>query len=71
VEQRTIGKVEQQQPTIFSVLREWQKYVVESSYNIAIIGNSFNQQKEQCRQISRLDSHVQFGVGIHFTRCQS
>jgi hypothetical protein len=45
VEQRTIGKVEQQQPTIFSVLREWQKYVVESSYNIAIIGNSFNQQK--------------------------
>jgi hypothetical protein len=27
VDQRTIGKVELQQPTIFSVLQEWQSYV--------------------------------------------
>jgi hypothetical protein len=31
VDQRTIGKVEQQQPTIFFVLREWQSSVAESS----------------------------------------
>jgi len=42
VDHRTIGKVEQQQPTIFSMLREWQSSVAESSYNIARIGNSFN-----------------------------
>jgi hypothetical protein len=62
-----IGKVEEQQPTIFSVLREWQSSIVESSYNTTRAGSSFNQQREQCCQISRSDSHVQFGVG----RCQS
>jgi hypothetical protein len=27
VNQRTIGKVKEQQPTIFSMLREWQSFV--------------------------------------------
>jgi hypothetical protein len=71
VDQRTIGKVDEQQPIIFFMLQEWQSFIVESSCNIARAGSSFNQQREQCRQISRLDSHVQFGVGIHFIRCQS
>ncbi len=71
VDQKTINKVKEQQPIIFSVLREWQSSVAKSSYNTARAGSFFNQQREQCRQISRLDSHVQFGVGIHFTRCQS
>ncbi len=66
-----IGKVEQQQPTVFSVLREWQNYVIESSCNTVRAGSSFNQQREKCRQISRSDLHVQFNVGIHFARCQS
>jgi len=70
VDQRTIGKVKQP-PTIFYVLREWQSSIVESSYNTARAGSSFNQQREQCHQISRSDSHVQLGVGIHFARCQS
>jgi hypothetical protein len=35
------------------------------------VRSSFNQQREQCHQISRLNLHVQFGVGIHFVRCQS
>ncbi len=71
VDQRTVNKVEQQEPTIFFVLRKWQSFVTESSCNTARAGSSFNQQREQCRQISRLDSHVQFGVGIHFAQCQS
>ncbi len=71
VDQRTISKVNEQQPTIFSVLREWQSSIAESSYNTVRAGSSFNQQREQCRQISKSDSHVQFGVGIHFARCQS
>ncbi len=66
-----IGKVEQQQPIIFSVLQEWQSSVAESSYNTARAKSSFNQQREKCRQISRSDLHVQFDVGIHFVRCQS
>jgi hypothetical protein len=66
-----IGKVEEEPPTVFSVLREWQSFVAESSCNTARAGSSFNQQRKQCRQISRLDSHVQFSVGIHFARCQS
>jgi hypothetical protein len=41
-----IGKVEQQQPTIFFVLREWQSSVAESSCNTAKAGSSFNQQRE-------------------------
>ncbi len=69
VDQRTIGNVDKQQPTIFSVLREWQSSIAESSCNTARAGSSFNRQKEQCRQILRSDSHVQFGVGIHFARC--
>jgi hypothetical protein len=28
-------------------------------------------KKEKCHQISKSNSHVQFGVGIHFSRCQS
>jgi hypothetical protein len=71
VDQRTIDKVDKQQPTIFFVLREWQSSVIESSCNIARVGSSLNQQREQCCQISRSDSHVQFGVGIHFAQCQS
>jgi hypothetical protein len=71
VDQRTISKVDEQQPTIFSVLREWQRFVAKSSCNTVRAGSSFNQQREQCCQISRSDSHVQFGVGIHFARCQS
>ncbi len=71
VAQRTINKVEQQEPTIFSVLRKWQSSVTESSCNTAKAGSSFNQQREQCRQILKSDSHVQFGVGIHFAWCQS
>ncbi len=67
VDQRTIGKVEQP-PTIFFVL---QSSVAESSCNTARAGSSFNQQREQCHQISRSDSHVQFGVGIHYAWCQS
>jgi hypothetical protein len=45
VDHRTIGKVEQP-PTIFSVLREWQSSIAESSYNTAKAGSSFNQQRE-------------------------
>ncbi len=71
VDQRMIGNVDKQQPTIFSMLREWQSSIAESSYNTARAQSSFNQQSEQCRQISRSDLHVQFGVGIHFVRCQS
>jgi len=71
VDQRTIDKVNEQQPTIFFVLREWQSFVAESSCNTTRAGSSFNQQREQCRQISRSDSHVQFGFGIHFTWCRS
>ncbi len=71
MDQRTIGKIEEEPPTIFSVLREWQSSIAESSCNIARAGSSFNQQKKQCRQISRSDLHVQFGAGIHFVRCQS
>jgi hypothetical protein len=71
VDQRMIGKVKLQQPTIFSVLREWQSFVAESSCNTSKVGNFFNQQREQCRQISRSDSHIQFGAGIHFAWCQS
>jgi hypothetical protein len=40
-----IGKVEQQQPTIFSMLRKWQSFVAESSCNIVRAGSSFKQQK--------------------------
>jgi hypothetical protein len=47
VDQRTIGKVELQQPIIFSVLRECQSSIAESSCNIARVGSSFNQQREQ------------------------
>jgi hypothetical protein len=71
VDERTIGKVEEEPPTVFFVLREWQSSVAESSCNTARAGSSFNQQREQCCQISRLNSHVQFGAGIHFARCQS
>jgi hypothetical protein len=46
VDQRTIGKVNEQQPTIFFVLQEWQSFVVESSYNTTRAGSSFNQQRE-------------------------
>jgi hypothetical protein len=46
VDQRTIGKVDEQQPTIFSVLREWQSFVAKSSYNTARVGSSFNQQRD-------------------------
>jgi hypothetical protein len=45
VDQKTIGKVEQQQPTIFSVLQKWQSFVAKSSCNITRIGSFFNQQK--------------------------
>ena len=71
MDQKTIGKVDKQQPTIFSVLQEWQSSIAESSYNTVRAGSSFNQQREQCRQILRSNSHVQFGVGIHFAWCQS
>jgi hypothetical protein len=53
-----IGKVKQQQPKVFSMLREWQTSVVESSSNTTRIGSSFNQQREKCCQISRSDLHV-------------
>jgi hypothetical protein len=43
VDQRTIGKVEQRQPIIFFVLREWQSFVVEFSCNIVRAGSSSNQ----------------------------
>jgi len=46
VDQGTIGKVDEQQPTIFSMLREWQSSIAESSYNTARVGSSFNQQRE-------------------------
>jgi hypothetical protein len=46
VDQRTIDKVDEQQPTIFFMLREWQSSIVESSYNTARAGSSFNQQRE-------------------------
>ncbi len=71
MDQRTIGKVEEKPPTIFSVLREWQSFVAKSSCNTARAGSSFNQQREQCRQILRSDLDVQFGASIHFARCQS
>ncbi len=71
VDQRTIGKVEEEPLTVFSMLRERQSSVAESSCNIARAGSSFNQQREQCCQISRSDSHVQFGASIHFARCQN
>jgi hypothetical protein len=71
VDKITICKVKEQQPTVFFVLREWQNFVVEFSYNTPRARSSFNQQKEKCRQILKSDSHVQFSVGIHFTQCQS
>jgi hypothetical protein len=71
VDQRTIGKVEEEPPIVFFLLREWQSSVAESSCNTARARSSFNQQRKYYRQISRSDSHVQFGAGIHFTRCQS
>jgi hypothetical protein len=71
VDQRMIDKVEEEPPIVFSVLRKWQSSVTESSYNTARARSSFNQQRKQCYQISRSDSHVQFGAGIHFPRCQS
>jgi hypothetical protein len=46
VNQRTIGKLNEQQPTIFFVLREWQSSVAESSCNTARAVSSFNQQRE-------------------------
>jgi hypothetical protein len=46
VDQTTIGKVEQQRPTIFFVLQEWQSFVAKSSCNTARAGSSFNQQRE-------------------------
>jgi len=45
VDQRMIGKIKLQQPTIFSVLREWQSFVAESSCNTARAKRSFNQQR--------------------------
>jgi hypothetical protein len=42
VDQRTISKVDKQQPTIFSVLQEWQSSVVESSCNTTRARSSFN-----------------------------
>jgi hypothetical protein len=42
VDQRMIGKVELQQPTIFSVLRKWQSSIAESSCNTARARSSFN-----------------------------
>jgi hypothetical protein len=45
VDQRMIGKVELQQPTIFSVLREWQSSIAESSCNTARARSSSNQQR--------------------------
>jgi hypothetical protein len=71
VDQRTINKVEEEPPTIFFVLRKWQSFVVEFSCNTAKARSSFNQQREQCRQISRSDLDVQFSAGIHFAQCQS
>jgi len=49
--QRTIGKVELQQPTIFFLLQEWQSSIAKSSCNTARAGSSFNQQRCQCHQI--------------------
>ncbi len=46
MDKKTIGKVEQQQPTVFSVLREWQSSVVESSCNTVRAG-SFLTNKEK------------------------
>jgi hypothetical protein len=46
VDERTIGKIEQQQPTFFFLLREWQSFVIESSCNTARARSSFNQQKK-------------------------
>jgi hypothetical protein len=41
-----IGKVEEEPPTIFFVLREWQSSVAESSCNTARAGSFFNQKRE-------------------------
>ncbi len=46
VDQRTIGKVEQEKLIVFSVLREWQSSIVESSYNTTRARSFFNQQRE-------------------------
>jgi hypothetical protein len=46
VDQRTIDKLDEQQPIIFSMLREWQSSVAKSSCNTARAGSSFNQQRE-------------------------
>jgi hypothetical protein len=43
VDQRMIGNVDKQQPTIFFMLREWQSSIAESSYNTARAQSSFNQ----------------------------
>jgi hypothetical protein len=61
-----ISKVKQHQPIVFSVLQEWQSFVVEYSCNTAIVGSYFNQQREKCRQLLISNLHIQFGVGIHF-----
>jgi hypothetical protein len=47
VDQRTIDKVEQQQPIIFSVLREWQSSIAEFSCNTIRVGIFFNHRKEK------------------------
>ncbi len=71
VDSKTIGKVEQHQPIVFFVLWECQSFIVESSCNTARAGSYFNQQREKCHQLSISNSHVQFGVGMHFAQCQS
>jgi hypothetical protein len=42
VDQKTISKVNLQQPTIFSVLQEWKNSIAESSCNNIRAGSSFN-----------------------------
>jgi hypothetical protein len=60
VDQRTIGKVEQQQPVIFFVLQEWQSFVAESSCNTARARSFFNQRRKKCYQILKSDSVLAF-----------
>jgi hypothetical protein len=71
VDQRTIGKVKEQEPTIFSVLQEWQSSVAKSSYNTGRAKSSFNQQessavkfRDQIRMYNSVLAFISFGAKV-------
>jgi hypothetical protein len=71
VDQRMIDKIEEQQPIIFSVLREWQSSIVESSCNTAKAGsfltskeNSAVKFRDQIRMYNSVLAFTSFGAKV-------